>query len=115
MALLLLLAQVYLGLIFFFFIKSARYIGPKFDFKKWKKENLVSLLWAAIGAFLLSLIYFVDPKAMSFVLKYVGYDLESGMQLTGVGLGMIFGFATRELMKRKAEKPAPKVHTPPEV
>lgn len=99
---LILLAQVYLGLVFFFFIKSARYVASgTFDFVHWKSENLSKVIWSMVGVTLLGLIYFIDPKALGFVLKFVGYDLEAGLQMTGVILGIIFGMATREIMKRK--------------
>lgn len=110
MDLIILLAQVYLGLLFFFFIKSARYVVKgTFDFSKWRKENLAKVIYAYVGATLLGLIYFIDPASITFVLKYVGYEMEGGMQLTGVMIGLIFGFAVREIMKREAK------YTPPSV
>lgn len=99
--------QVFIGLLFFYFFESHKYIVKGlFRWQKWKAENLATFVWSFGIACFIILVMTLDPKSAEFAFKFIGINFAEygdNFTLSGVVAGLLVGYATKRTMKPKRE------------
>ena len=97
MQILLLIGQIFLGIIFFWVFDAHKYIGKSFDWRKWKDKNLVLFVWSLIICTLFALILTVDESSASYVMAFMNINVDDSFSYSGVITGIMIGYATRRI------------------
>jgi len=101
-----LLLQTYLGNLIFWVFEAHKYIIKGFDWAKWKEENLAMFVWGLTICLLIALSAFIDPNNATYFLGFVGLDVTKALgdfTMTGVILGLLIGYVTKRLIKKKKD------------
>lgn len=96
------------GVILYFAWKVRPYIGSKFDFDIFKKENKNSIVWSIFFTILLNIVILFSPQSVEFILNFFGVSLDiidgSVTNASPIIIGIAIASVSRDMNKDRDQE-----------